>query len=363
MTSGPDLADEFGYQALPMRVRLGAGAADLLATEVERLGLTSVLVVCTPGQAATAARVGASLGPRLAGVHARARTHVPVETADAARAEAARVGADGLLAVGGGSAIGLAKAVALTSGLPIVALPTTYAGSEMTPVWGLTEDGAKRTGRDPRCLPVSVVYDPELTLDLPVDVSVTSGLNAMAHAVEALYAPDTSPVVTLMAEAGIGDLVGALPQIASAARDLSARTRAQRGSWLCGACLGATTMGLHHRICHALGGALDLPHAATHAVVLPHALAYNRPAVPGVWARLGRVLESADPADALWQLGSRLGAPTSLASLGMSEGDIPRVVEQVLATPYANPREVTRDSLEALLHDAWAGEPPRLANS
>jgi maleylacetate reductase len=262
------------------------------------------------------------------------------------------------VAIGGGSAIGLAKAVALTSDRPVVAVPTTYAGSEMTTIWGLTDGTAKRTGRDPRVLPVSVIYDPELTLALPVDISLTSGFNALAHAVEALYAPDRSPIVSLMAAEGIRSLTQALPEIVSASADLpadlsvdpsavlGARATAQYGAWLCGACLGATTMSLHHRLCHALGGTLDLPHAPTHTVVLPHVLAFNQEAVPEV------------PAGPLWELAGRLGAPRSLASLGMRESDIDLVADQVLAAPYANPRPVTRDALVALLHDAWSGAAP-----
>ncbi len=259
------------------------------------------------------------------------------------------------MAVGGGSAVGLGKAIALEHGLPVIAVPTTYAGSEMTPVWGLTEDGAKRTGRDPRVLPVSVVYDPELTLTLPVDMSVTSGMNAIAHAVEGLYAPDATPIVSLMAAEGARALVSALPRIAAAPTDLEARGDAQYGAWLCGAVLGATTMSLHHKLCHALGGTLDLPHAATHTVVLPHALAYNAPAAPEAVRALGL---GPDPARALWDLAGELGAPRSLGELGMAQGDVDRIADQVLASPYANPREVTRDGVCALLRRAWAGEPP-----
>jgi maleylacetate reductase len=287
--------------------------------------------------------------------------HVPVEVAERARAEALRLGVDGLVAVGGGSAIGLAKAVALTSGRPIVAVPTTYAGSEMTSIWGLTDGAVKRTGRDRRVLPASVVYDPGLTLGLPVGVSVTSGFNALAHAVEAMYAPDRTPVITLYAVEGVRSLVSALPQIASAATDLSARTTALYGAWLCGACLGATTMSLHHRLCHALGGTLDLPHAETHTVVLPHVLAFNQPAVPGVVARLASALGADDPAIALWDLAGALGAPRSLADLGLAERDLDRVAEQVTAAPYANPRPAGRADVTALLHDAWSGVRPRSA--
>jgi maleylacetate reductase len=208
-------------------------------------------------------------------------------------------------------------------------------------------------------LPVSVVYDPELTLGLPAAMSATSGVNAVAHAVEALYAPDASPIVSLMAEEGVRALAAALPRVVADGGDLDARTDAQYGAWLCGAVLGATTMGLHHKLCHTLGGTLDLPHAPTHTVVLPHALAFNQPAAPGAVAVLSRALGGVpDPARALWELAGRLGAPRSLRELGMAEADVERIADLAVRNPYANPRPVTRDGVAALLRAAWAGGPP-----
>jgi maleylacetate reductase len=349
----------FTYQALPMRVVFGAGSLADLPDEVDRLGLERVLVLCSPEQEATGHTVAAALGKHAAGVLAEARMHVPVEVAHRAREVAAELRADGCVVVGGGSAIGLGKAIALEHALPIIAVPTTYAGSEMTPVWGLTEGGQKRTGRDNRVLPKSVLYDPEMTLSLPAQLSAASGMNAVAHAVEGLYAPDATPIISLMAEEGTRALTSALPRVVADGRDLDARTDAQYGAWLCGAVLAATTMSLHHKLCHTLGGTLDLPHAQTHTVVLPHALAYNQPAAPDAVAALSRALGGvADPARALWELADRLGAPRSLAELGMKEADIPRIAELAVANPYANPRPVTRGGVEALLRAAWAGEAP-----
>jgi maleylacetate reductase len=353
----------FTYQALPMRVVFGAGALANLPDEVAALGLTRVLVLCSPEQEVTGKQVAAALGERAAGVLPEARMHVPVEVARRARDLARELGADGCVAVGGGSAIGLGKAIALEHDLPMIAVPTTYAGSEMTPVWGLTEGGQKRTGRDIRVLPRSVVYDPEMTLSLPAGMSVTSGINAIAHAVEGLYAPDATPIVSLMAEEGTRALAAALPRVVADGSDLDARAEAQYGAWLCGAVLAATTMSLHHKLCHTLGGTLDLPHAQTHTVVLPHALAYNQPAAPDAVAALSRALGGVpDPARAVWELAGRLGAPRSLAELGMAEDDIPRIVELAVAegggSSYRNPRPVTRDGIESLLHAAWAGDPP-----
>jgi maleylacetate reductase len=322
-------------------------------------------VLGTPEQEATLRAAADGLGGRAAGVFAEARQHVPVEVAAAAADRARELGADGCVTIGGGSSVGLGKAVALRHGLPVVAVPTTYAGSEMTPVWGLTEGGQKRTGRDLRVLPRSVLYDADLTLTLPTGMSVTSGFNAIAHAVEGLYAPDATPIVSLMAEEGTRALVAALPRIVTDGSDREARAEAQYGAWLCGAVLAATTMSLHHKLCHTLGGTLDLPHAQTHTVVLPHALAYNQPAVPDAVAALGRALGGVvDPARELWELAGRLGAPRSLAELGMTEGDIPEIVELAVANPYANPRPVTADGVESLLRAAWAGEaPPPLATT
>jgi maleylacetate reductase len=229
----------------------------------------------------------------------------------------------------------------------------------MTPVWGLTEAGEKRTGRDVRVLPRSVLYDPDMTLTLPPQMSVSSGMNAIAHAVEGLYAPDATPIVSLMAEEGVRALAGALPGVVADGTNRDARAEAQYGAWLCGAVLAATTMSLHHKLCHTLGGTLDLPHAQTHTVVLPHALAYNQPAAPEAVAALSRALGGTDdPARELWEQAGRLGAPRSLAELGMKEDDIPRIAELAVANPYANPRPVTRDGVESLLRAAWAGEPP-----
>jgi maleylacetate reductase len=349
----------FTYQALPMRVLFGAGVLSKLPDEVAALGLSRVLVLCSPEQADTGRLVADALGDRAAGILPEARMHVPIEVATAARDRAAELGADGCVAVGGGSAVGLGKAIALEHGLPVIAVPTTYAGSEMTPVWGLTENGEKRTGRDVRVLPRSVLYDPELTLSLPAGMSATSGMNALAHAVEGLYAPDATPIISLMAAEGVRALASALPRVVADGADLDARTDAQYGAWLCGAVLAATTMSLHHKLCHTLGGTLDLPHAQTHTVVLPHALAYNSAAAPAAVAALSAALGGVPgPARELWDLAGRLGAPRSLRELGMAESDIPRIVELAVAHPYANPRPVTTDGVTALLRAAWSGEPP-----
>jgi maleylacetate reductase len=350
------LFDGFDYTSQPMRVSFGAGKVRQLAAEVDYLGLTRVLVVSTPGGRAMAEEVADALGDRAVGVLAEAAQHVPVEVAQRARQAARHAGADGCVAVGGGSTIGLGKAIALEDGLPVLAVPTTYAGSEMTPVWGLTEGGVKRTGRDGRVLPRGVVYDPELTFSLPVVTSVTSGINAIAHAAEALYAPDASPIISLMAEEGVRAMVDALPAIAARPEHPAGRTGALYAAWLCGACLGATTMSLHHRLCHALGGTLGLPHAETHTVVLPQVLRYNLPAAPSAMAALCRAIDTDDPPTTLQDMLAPIGVPDSLRALGVARSDLAGIAEQVLASPYANPRPVTREGLDEVLLAAWAGQ-------
>jgi maleylacetate reductase len=262
-----------------------------------------------------------------------------------------------LIAIGGGSAIGLAKALALTTHAPIVAVPTTYAGSEMTDILGETAGGRKRTRRDPAILPETVIYDVALTMGLPPALTATSGLNALAHAVEALYAPDRNPVLTLMAGEGVRALGSALPALADAPADREARTRALYGAWLCGAALGGTTMALHHKLCHVLGGSFGLPHSETHAVVLPHAAAYNAAAAGQLLTPVTEAL-GGSPGSALHRLARRIGAPRSLRELGLAEGDIDRAAALTVEAPYWNPRPVERDAVRALLAAAWEGAPP-----
>ena len=350
---------EFTHEAWPMRVVLRAGASvTAVPDEVERLGLRRVLVVSGPRGAATARTVADALGDACAGVHAEARMHVPADVADRAVEVVHAADADGCVAVGGGSAIGLGKVIALSTGLPLTAVPSTYSGSEMTPVWGLTEDGVKRTGRDPSVLPRSVVYDPELTRSLPVALTVTSGVNAVAHAAEALYAPDASPLVALTAEEGVRAMVDALPELAASPVDLAARGRALYGAWLCGAALGATTMGLHHKLCHVLGGTFGLPHAETHTVLLPYVLAHNAPAAPAAMTSLGRALDTDDAPRALRELAVGLGAPRTLAELGLARADLTVAARAAAEQAYPNPRKVTAEGVLDLLRAAYHGVRP-----
>lgn len=349
---------EFVYQARAGRVVFGAGSLQHLEREVLALGAERALVLSTPDQRNAADALASRLGDRCAGVFDRAAMHVPVEVAREAREAAQRLRADCAIAIGGGSTIGLGKAIALDSGLPILAVPTTYAGSEMTPIYGITEAGIKKTGTDLRVLPRTVIYDPELTVGLPLAMSVTSALNAIAHAAEGLYARDTNPITDLIAEDGIRALGQALPGICRDPGDLAARADALYGAWLCGTVLGCVGMSLHHKLCHTLGGTFNLPHAETHTVVLPHALAYNARHAEPAMKRIARALGGGDAPQAVHDLARRHGAPTALKEIGMREEDIPRAVHLAMANPYWSPRPLERAGLERLLRSAFEGSAP-----
>ncbi len=350
---------EFTHDAPPGRVVFAAGALARVADEAERLGMTRVLLIAGASRAGPADIVKQGLGARLAGVIGETAMHVPVEMADAARATVRELGADGIVTIGGGSTTGLAKAIALDIEIPILAVPTTYAGSEMTPIWGLTEAGEKRTGRDPRVLPKTVVYDPELTTGLPLAIAGPSGMNSIAHGVEALYAPNANPVTSMLAERGIRAMAEGLRAIARDASDIDGRATALLGAYLGGASLATAAMGLHHKLCHVLGGTFDLPHAETHTVILPHATAFNRAAAPDAMARIAAALGAEDAARGLHDLAAELGAPLSLAAIGMPEDGLDRAARAATASPYANPAPVDLAGVRALLHDAYAGRPPR----
>lgn len=356
-----DTVRDFIFTGQASRVVFGAGSLAHLEREVDLLGAQRALVLCTPEQQPLAAEITQRLGKRAAGVYAKAVMHVPVETANDALQEAERLQADCLVAVGGGSTTGLAKAIALQSARPILAIPTTYAGSEMTPIWGMTENGLKKTGRDTRVLPRTVIYDPELTISLPIGLSVTSGMNAIAHAAEGLYAQDSNPVMDLMAEEGIRALAAAIPLLRDHPGDMHARSDALYGAWLCGTVLGNVGMALHHKLCHTLGGTLNLPHAEVHTVVLPHAIAYNAAAVPNAMQRIARALRREDAAQGLYSLAKDNGAPYALRDIGMQEKDIDRIAQIAVQNPYWNPRPVNAEAevaLRALLQRAWQGAPP-----
>ena len=348
----------FVYSSQPSRVVFRAGALDDLGAEVERLGTQRALVLCTPGQRLSAQDVARRLGARVVGVYDKAVMHLPIEAAQAAREVASSLGADCCVAIGGGSTIGLGKAIALTSGLPILAIPTTFAGSEMTPIQGFTENGVKKTVRDPRMLPKTVLYDPNLLLSLPAEIAGPSGMNAIAHCVEALYAQQANPITSLMAEEGIRALAQSLPLVVREPDNLDARGEALYGAWLAGTCLAAVGMALHHKLCHTLGGSFNLPHAQTHTIVLPHATRYNQDAAPQAILRIARALGTRDAAAGLYDLAQQLGAPVALRDIGMPASGLDRAADLAVTDPYWNPRPIERPGIRQLLQNAWEGIRP-----
>lgn len=350
--------EEFVHTSRSARTVFGTGTLDRLSEEVRRLGCSHALLVTTPGRAGAAEQARGILGPLLTGHFDGAVMHTPVEVTEQALAVLHEAGTDCLIALGGGSATGLAKALAARTGLPQIAIPTTYAGSEATPVLGETADGVKTTRSDPALQPATILYDVELTLSLPLATSVTSGINAMAHAVEALYSPDVNPVTDALAVEAVGLLGRSLPALAADPGDRAARADALRAAWLCGICLGSVPMGLHHKLCHTLGGSFNLPHAETHTVVLPHAMAYNAPATPRAMRRIAQALDAPDAPAGVYDLVAALGGPLSLSKLGMHEQDLDRATELATATPYPNPRELTAAGIRGLLSGALDGVRP-----
>ena len=349
----------FVHETQPQRVCFGSGeAASELAREVGRLGAARLMVIAGKHEIDFSERTTAGLPVAL--YWHDVVMHVPVAVAERARTAAKEHGADALVSIGGGSATGLAKAVALTSGLPVIAVPTTYAGSEATSVWGLTEGARKTTGTDPRVLPRVIVYDAELTLSLPAPVSIASGLNALAHCVDAMWGPNADPIDRALAAEGIGSLRTALPAVAADPAGLDGRERALYAAYLSAVAFASAGAGLHHKICHVLGGAYGLPHAQTHAVVLPYVLAFNGPAAPEAERRFAAALGVRERAiDGLQRLRAELDAPRALRDYGFAESDIPAAAEAIRpAVPASNPRPVTAAGLRRLLRAAWAGDDP-----
>jgi maleylacetate reductase len=355
------MVQKFRLETLPGQVLFGEGVLNEVTSEVNKLG-SRALVISTPQQTELAKTVELILGKTCVALYDKAVMHVPYETVVDALELVHSLKIDVLVAPGGGSTIGLAKAIALETHLPILAIPTTYAGSEMTPIWGITRDGLKTTGRNIVVKPKTVLYDPTLTLGLPVGMSVTSGMNAIAHAVEALYAQDANPIASLMAEECIRALSQSLPKVAQNPGGLEARAQAQYGAWLGGSVLGMVGMSLHHKLCHTLGGSYNLPHAETHTVILPHATAYNFAHAPEAMQAVARALNVSvnDVPLKLFELAKTLGAPTSLKEIGMKEEKLSEAATLATKNPYYNPRPVVEKDLQGLLDRAFRGEQPMI---
>lgn len=357
-TDQPRAIQPFIYQALPQRVIFGPGRLAEAGNAVRGMGCGRALILSTAGRLQPAERLRTGLGDLAAGVFFGAAMHTPVEITEEAVRRYSDLGADCVIALGGGSTTGLAKAIALRTDAPQLIIPTTYAGSEVTPILGETVGGAKKTQRTMKVLPEVVIYDVDLTLTLPPRISAASGMNAMAHAVEALYAPDCNPIVCMMAQEGVRALSASLPRIVRQPGDDEARKLAQYGGWLCGMCLAATTMALHHKLCHVIGGAFALPHAETHAILLPHVAAYNFAAAGDAMRPISEALGAAEAATGLYDLARSLDLPLSLRDIGMPGGGIGQTVDLAMREPYWNPRPLDSEALTDLLERAYRGEPP-----
>lgn len=348
----------FVYQSAPGRIVFGSGSIREVAEEIRRLGCSSALLLSTPFQKPDIDALAETLGDLAAGTFPDAAMHTPVETTERAMEVYAATGADCVLAYGGGSTIGLGKAIAWRNDAPQLVVATTYAGSEVTDILGQTEGGEKTTVRDLKIRPETVIYDADLTVGLPVPMSVASGLNAMAHAVEAVYAPDANPITSLMALEGVQALKSSLPGIVQSPQNTDARSEALYGSWLCGVVLGSVAMSLHHKLCHTLGGSFDLPHAETHAILLPHTAAYNAQAAAAELQPMADLF-GGDLGGGLHDFAAEIGAPLALKDLGLAREDLVHATDLATLRPYANPRPVTRDGILALLERAHAGLRPR----
>jgi alcohol dehydrogenase class IV len=349
---------DFVFDQPAYRVNFGAGSIEKLPDEVTRLGARRALVVSTPAELSFAEDAARRLGATAAGMFTEAVMHHPIEVVRRARERASQVDADCYVTIGGGTTTGTGKVIALETGMPVIAVPTTYAGSEMTPIYGITEAGVKKTGRDRRVLPRSVIYDPVLTLSLPPHVSGPSGMNAMAHCIEGLYAFDGNPIVTLMAAEAIRALARALPVVVREPGNLEARSDALYGAWLAGVVLGTTSMGIHHKLCHTLGGTFNLPHAEVHTVILPHATAYNRDAAPAPMRVAAEALGAGDAAQGIFDLIVQIGAPTNLRDIGMPAEGLDRAAALATQNQYPNPRPIEYGPIRELLDNAFHGRRP-----
>jgi maleylacetate reductase len=351
------MIDAFSYAGSPARIVFGDGSRSKVGEWIVTAGCKRALVLATPHQKADAEALATEIGSLACGVFTGATMHTPVDVTEAAMKMVAETEADCVVSLGGGSTTGLGKAIAYRTDLLQIVVPTTYAGSEVTPILGQTEGGRKTTVRDARILPEIVIYDPALTLGLPVSMSVTSGLNAMAHAVEGLYARDRNPISTLMALEGLRAFSRSLPKIVTAPDDADARNEALYGAWLCGTVLGTVGMALHHKICHTLGGSFDTLHAETHAVMLPHTAAFNARAAAAELAPAANLF-GGSIGGGLWDFAKSIGAPLTLKEFGLTEADLDRAASIAVENPYWNPRPIDRGSIRALLQEAWDGRRP-----
>jgi maleylacetate reductase len=351
------MISNFSYRSDPIRIVFGAGAVAALRAETEFHKISRLVVLCSPTRADFARRVTAPVADRFVGFCDTAGQHMPRDAFEHIVGEMKRLNADGFVVIGGGSPIGLAKAAAATTGLPYIAIVTTYSGSEMAARWYIGVADNRVNGESVAALPATAIYDPELTLDLPPAISAASGMNAMAHAVESLYGIDTNPVVQAMAEKAVRLLGASLPRVIENPRDIEARTDALYAAWL--AANFRAQVGLEHAIAQRVRQWFNLDHARTHAVATPYAVGFNAAAAPDAMTRIARALGAKDAARGLYDLNVKLGLPTGLRDLGLKEADIGRAVEVVAAVKIAHPKTVSMADLLNVISQAYAGAPPR----
>lgn len=348
----------FDFIAQPSRVVFGAGRRHEVGSELDRLGITRAFVLSTADRSEVCANFASMIGDKLGAIYPGAVMHTPVGVTESALHQMEQMKCNGILAVGGGSTIGLGKAIAYRTDLPQVVVPTTYAGSEMTSILGQTENNIKTTLKSPKVLPETVIYDPDLTVSLPDFISGPSGMNAIAHSVEALYAENANPIISMMAEESIRALGQALPLIMDNPQNTEGRAQALFGAWLAGTCLGAVGMAIHHKICHTLGGTFNLPHADVHCLMIPYTAQYNAKAAPEAMARIARALNCEDGPKGLFDLLQKVGKTLTLADMGMTPVDLDKAARLAVENPYYNPRPVTQEGVRDMLQAALVGRQP-----
>ena len=349
---------DFQYKALPWNIIFGVDALTRLPEEIAKLGLRRALVLSTPNQADQGQRIVEMLDNLAVGLFDQAMMHVPAETLAAATSAAKQLGADCTVAIGGGSTTGLGKALAAREGLNNIVIPTSYAGSEMTNIWAITEENRKVTERNDTVVPTLTIYDPMLTLTLPPKFAAASGLNAMAQAVVNVATDKPNPIISSLAADAVRALSHALPKILAEPDNIDARAEALYGACLAGGALGSGTTSLHHRLCHTFGGTFNTPHAETHAILLPHSIAYNASATPVGTQMVASSMGVDDAALGLYELARVLGAPSSLKDIGINREDIEKAIAVTMEKPFDNPEPVTSARLHTLLENAFLGKRP-----
>jgi len=348
----------FFFHTLPSRVWFGPGRIEKLRAEIDLLVASKVMICCTKGAVKRLAPLANALDGKDVVIFGDAAPHCPEEVVVKAQSKALQHGVEAVVAFGGGSTLGLGKYLSARNEIPFVAVPTTYSGSEMTAIYGMKTGEEKRTWKDVKAVPRAVIYDPELTLGLPADLTGTTGMNSLAHAVEALYPAEPNPLTGDIAEKAIGALARGLVGSVDTRDDLQARTEALYGGFLGGLLVTMAGIALHHRICHVLGGLFGAPHGESNSVILPYVVAYNAPEAPEAMVRIRRALGVEDAAAGVYDLARTLGVPASLDELGVPADGLAKAAAETVRTLGFNPRACTVPEMTALFEMAHAGTRP-----